>query len=97
MFPISETIGTLGAKKKKRKMRGGRKTELPQQSWHLSVLTWSAALLLGEKLSVADVTAEHCPGRVSADSHAEAPSPAHFILSQGLTLDSNDSEFIPGG
>lgn len=50
MFLISERIGTLGEKKKR------SKTELPQWSWHLSVLNWCAAVLLGEKQS----TRCHC-------------------------------------
>lgn len=68
----------------------GSKTELPQWSWHLSVLNWRAAVLVGEKHSLPDVIAEHCPGSVSADSYSEAVEPRQFILSEGFTLEGND-------
>lgn len=88
MFPISERIGTLGGRKKKGER--GSKTELPQWSWHLSVLNWRAAVLVGEKHSLPDVIAAHRPGSVSADSHSEAVSLRQFILSEGFTLEGND-------
>lgn len=41
-----------------------RARELPQWSWHLSVLNWRAAVLVGEMQSLPDVIAEPCPGSV---------------------------------
>lgn len=87
MFLISERIGTLGEGGKKKSERGS-KTALPQWSWHLSVLNWRAAVLVGEERSLPDVTAAHC--RVSADSYSEAISPRQITLSEGFTLEGND-------
>lgn len=76
---------------RKRSERGS-KTELPQWSWHLSVLNWCAAVLLGEKHTLADVIVEHCPGSVSANSYSEAVSQRQVILSEGFILEGNDCD-----
>lgn len=61
MFPISERIGALAAKGggEREKSDRGRKTEPSQWPQQLSVPGQREAELVGEELSLPDVTAEH--------------------------------------